>query len=173
MDYAKKNITIIMGLIASAFLLLLVVYPSFGQIKNLTNKISDLKLSLEKETGTTPVKETLTLYNTYEKKINILNSSLPSKNRELEFITALEDIAAKNNLKQKITFSQYSPLEKNIFFKRPLAISLSGNFAELINYLGEIEQLPFYININNLRVNKKEVSDENSEIFITANTYWR
>jgi len=82
-----------------------------------------------------------------------------NKNRELEFITSLEELASKNNVEQKINLGALSEEKKDPYGKTNLSLDVQGDFLNIMNYLTEIEALDYYFNINTLDFTYKQVAD--------------
>jgi hypothetical protein len=174
--------------IASAIILLAVfiIYPAAREILSAKREITQQKELLQKEqTREYALKNVLASYRLHEPKIEFLNRIVMQKNRELEFITSLEDIAARYNLRQKIDIGNYQIMPGNNFSQMPLQLQLEGNFIDELAYLQELERLPVYINIKHLNftatgnvaatLETMEQSDAGNivTLAITADTFWQ
>jgi hypothetical protein len=188
------------------FVIFLVALIYFGiiyyvkSINTLKSQIIDEKINSEKKYQ---VEKNVIALN---KKINEINSGVNSlsdvfvnKNRELELITALENIANKNTVTQKIDLA--TPAEKQVvksskktkvsaetvptddILSSSLTISASGKYNNIINYLKEINALKYYINIDGLDLSQAISGDDlaennsldsrNINLNIIAKTYWK
>lgn len=136
--------------------ILFILYPTAGEIKETSLEIKEQKTKLEE------LYKKGQLFNPTKKQYEEISSELPglsnifiAKNQELKLITALEKIAQENNLIQKINLEEIPQNEKD---KKPdpqkmsLTIKLNGDYPNLIKYLSALEALDYYININNLRI---------------------
>jgi lipopolysaccharide export LptBFGC system permease protein LptF len=173
-------------IIASTFFLLLVVLiyfiiiPTIKDINSLATKIGDQRYEVERKYQQSQgFKKEFGNLIKIEPEINKLNQVFISKNRELEFITSLEDIAAKNNVAQKINLV-YEKNTEQIYQKNTLQLATATNFKNQINYLSNLETLSYYINIKSLSLSINQIpsaKNENNEkglnMSIIADTYWR
>ena len=93
--------------------------------KSLTQKISDIKKSMED-----------------------LSSRVIRSGDELTLITALEELANKNGVVQKIEYSA-SALKKNTL---GINISLEGPYENLLRYLNDFERSRYFLHISNFQL---------------------
>ena len=159
-----------------------IIYPAMHDILSAGREIAKQKDQLQKQQlQEHALKEVLASYRQYEPKIKFLNRIVLPKNRELEFITSLEDVAARHNLRQKIDIGNYQTLPGNNFSRMPLQLQLEGNFIDELAYLQELERLPVYINIKNLNftaVSVKAAAEQDGTnntvgLAIVADTFWQ
>jgi|GEM_PF-2703567 len=162
----------------------LVIVPAALVLIAVSQQIAAQKASLQENLGgQNSFKEALSSYRLFESKINILNESVLSKNRNLELITALENTAENNNLEQKITVGDYQNIASSERSRMPLQLALRGSFVDELNYLQTLEKMPVYINITKLNFstpagNSADINYDVSEnqpvsLFITADTFWQ
>jgi len=102
-------------------------------------------------------------------QIEIIENTFINKNRELEFITTLEGIALKNNVIQKLNLKTANNLEKN-YIKIPLNINVQGAHDNILNYMVDLENYKYYININSLQFS---FAQDNYSLSISADSYWK
>jgi len=187
----KRKITfvIVVFLLTNALIVYLIIIPTINNIKQLRVNIVTQKVDLEKEMAR-------------EKNINILSEKLDkiepqmkkfeqifiNQNRELEFITTLEDIALSNKVLQKINLNLNAVKTEQTYKKIPLRLNIQGNFYNLLQYLTSLENLNYYINITSLEMTKEISSGStllptdssgakqiigNISMAISADTYWQ
>lgn len=124
-----------------------------------------------------------------EPKLDLLDQIFINKNRELEFITTLENEANNNRVAQKINLNSPDTAEKQEFQKNSLQLLAQGDFNKLLKYLMDLESLSYYINIKLLEITpitdsgKTAVNNQaaaatgngtgNLNMLIDANTYWK
>ena len=82
-----------------------------------------------------------------------LNGVFLITGEELGFITDLENVASKNNMKQIIDFdnSKYEITQDIKII--PLQLRLNGSLENLISYINSLEKLDYYIEINQIDIN--------------------
>ena len=143
------------ALIINVGIIWLVLRPSLNQIVTVRNDILNLKIDSENK-----ITREKNIYDLNEKikkiepQLEKINSAFVSQNRELEFITAIENLETKNNVKQSLNINLSNPEKGEIFSKVPVAIEVTGSFSNLMNYLADIESLNYFINITGLSLKK-------------------
>ncbi|NQU77765.1 hypothetical protein HQ544_03655 [Candidatus Falkowbacteria bacterium] len=149
------------------FLLLLavagfIVRPSIQQIKKIADEINQEKTKVEKlYLQGQFLKPTQKQYEKVKPQVADLEKIFIAKEKKLDIITALEGIAAKNRLDQKIELKE-EKIEKNEKVKEQavnkkyetlnLSIKITGTYPDLIKYLTDLEALDYYINIKDFRI---------------------
>jgi len=180
----KKEKTIfIFYLCGAAALAIFVIIPSAPAITAVSRQITAEKVSLRENRGEeNSFKETLSSYRLFESKAYLLNRSVMNKNRNLEFITALEDAAEENNLDQKITVGNYQNIDESGHSRMPLQLALRGSFTDELKYLQTLEKMPIYFNVTKLTFNAPAGGNANDNaggekksiaLFITSDTFWQ
>lgn len=165
-------------------LIYFVVMPTISDIKKMGEEIENQRIDLEQKyiKGQSLRKLTENLKK-IEPQLVVLDQIFISQNHELEFITALEELANQNNISQKINLQELPKDGNKAYQKTPLQISAKGNFINLMNYLIDLEALNYYININSINLSSaytapSAASDEqtvfsNINIALSADTYWK
>lgn len=181
-------ISLVLFILFVALFLYFFIFNNIQAIYNIKKEIITKKLDLK--TVADRQKNIGSLINNLKKiepQLSSLQNIFISKNRELEFITTLEDIAEKNSVEQKLNISDTTKIGKNGYETALLEIKVQGLFPNIMEYLRSIESLNYYINIKSLNVNKMggsgsallsndKSSQGNSpmlELVIQADTYWK
>lgn len=167
-------------------LLYFIIIPTITDIKNMSGEIEEQRIDLEKKyIKGQSLKKLSDNLKSIEPKLDLLNQLFINKNRELEFITTLENRAGLNRLNQKINLNPPQAADNQDFQKADLQLLLTGKFSRLLKYLLDLESLGYYTNIKSLELSpargQEAVSDEaaapdnliNVTMFINADTYWR
>ena len=181
----KKLIAISVIFIAAIFgIIYLIIIPTINGINQIKTKVEKQLTEAEKKyikgQSLKELKENLEKINP---ELKMLNKSFVIKGQELSFITALEELACKNNVQQKINISAFKNLDDSKTFQKiPLNLSAQGNFSNLMNYLIDLESLSYYVNINTLELplssaksfaaNRGMDQPSGINIAISADTYW-
>lgn len=183
----KKKLFIINGILLAAVgaIIYFVVVPSLKEIKRMQADIEAQRTDLEEkyQKGQSLKKLTESL-EAIEPKLERLDQVFINQNRELEFITALEDIAGKQGVDQKITLGKIQPAKNKDYQKMPITISAGGRYADLIRYLLALESSNYYINISSIEIagggprQPNSVADGAAQdgqlgLAIQAETYWK
>ena len=142
----EKRIAITIGVFVAiaAVIVGAVIVPTFLQIKQIDNDTYQLRLSLERKN------EQATNYRLALKQLEKLKKEMPrfsdyifKRGDELKLITALESMAVKNSVSQKINSSNLDNLNSQ---KVQISLSISGTYTNVMSYLNDLEHYNYYIN---------------------------
>lgn len=186
----NKNIAIVTIVVAiNAAVIYFFIIPTINGVKNLRNDI--LNIEIDSANKITQEKNISDLNNKIKKiqpQLDKVNSIFISQNREIEFINALENLAGKYGVVQKLNIDFNNPAKGDTFSAVPVAIDTEGNFSNLINYLSALEAMPYYINIDSVSFtanNESQNNDNNGRPFassgagptidlnINGHSYWK
>jgi len=186
---SKNKLFISIGLLITLDMVCVYFFmlPTIDNIKNSRNDTINLKIDLEnkiiREKNINTLNEKISKI---EPQLEKINQIFISKNREIEFITTLEELEGKYNVQQKINIDLNNPEKGDGFNKIPISINVSGSFEDLIDYLANIESLNYYINIENLSLSKNSVDNSSVKaallgqdlrnqmgLEISGYTYWK
>jgi hypothetical protein len=153
-----------------------IIYQSIVRIIFLSDEIIASKINQIKSEGQN-FEENIMLKKISQVEIDLekIKNIYVNINKELEFITTLEDIARKNNIKQKINLNQKQAQKVNNYQIIPIRLDSQGNFNDLLNYLAELETMQYFIIIANLEITKSASFSNTNQInfLILADTYWK
>lgn len=156
-------------------LLYFIVVPTVLDIKKMNNEIEKQRIDLEtKYIKGQSLKKLSENLESIEPKLELLNQIFINKNRELEYITALENRASANGLSQKINLSSPEAAGEQNFQKAGLQLLAAGAFSKQFKYLMDLEALNYYTNIKQLEFSPiKNQGADRVNVFISADTYWK
>ncbi len=176
-------------LAAISVLACLIVVPTIKEIKSMGESIEAQREDLERKyiKGQSLRKLTDNL-SEIEPRLKSLDQIFINKNRELEFITGLENEASKNGVSQKINLSAPEKIENQNFQKTKIQLFTKGSFIKQLQYLLSLEHLNYYINVNLLELSPAAGDGQvktdkpglppaagetnNLNMYIDADTYW-
>ncbi|MFH0856659.1 MAG: hypothetical protein V1860_02055 [bacterium] len=139
-----------------------IILPTMRNIKDMSDKITELKVELEKKyDNRQTLRSEMNRYKKIDENIEKFLEIYVKENGQLLFITAIEDIAAKNNLDQKINMLDLaeSPnknkagTQSNAYSSR-INIHLKGGYADILKYLSDTRKISYYINIQSISISK-------------------
>lgn len=185
----NKIIAALVGFALVIFgLIYFIVVPTVRDIKTMGGAIEEQMTDLEKKyiRGNSLKRLTEDLKK-IEPNLSLLDQVFINKNRELEFITTLENEANNSRVSQKINLSSPDAAANQEFQKNSLQLLAQGEFNRQLRYLINLESLSYYINIKSLEITptggKTEVNNQepaatengadNLNLLIDANTYWK
>lgn len=187
----NKIIATLIGFALIIFcLIFFIVIPTIQDIKTMGGAINEQMVDLEKKyIKGNSLRQLTEDLKKIEPKLDLLDQIFINKNRELEFITTLENEANNSRIAQKINLSSPDTAEKKEFQKNSLQLLAQGNFDRLLKYLINLESLSYYINIKLLEITpiggggKTAVNNQdtaatesgagNLNMLIDADTYWK
>jgi Tfp pilus assembly protein PilO len=173
LDYRGK-ITVIFAILSviAGIIITLVVIPSIKKINKMKDEIEFQRSDLEKKyfKAQRSKKTVLNLVKT-EEEMAKMNNAFINENRELEFITRLEDLASRNSLSQEINLAPKEKAEEGKPRVASLFIRVSGGHDNILRYLADIESLEYYINISGLELTSNSESGGYT-LSLKALTYW-
>lgn len=172
----KNKITanLIGFLIVTLSLIYFIVAPTIKEIKTMGKAIEAQREDLEKKYSKgQSLKQLTENFKKIEPKLKLIDQIFINKNRELEFITSLENEADKNQIGQKIDLSAPQKAENQNFQKTSLRLFTKGGFNRQLQYLVNLENLSYYINIKLLELSPDGGGETNSlNMYLDADTYW-
>ncbi len=188
LNFQNKSITIIvLLLLVNLVIIYFATIPTVAKIKSLHGEILNLKI--DSENKITREKNMNDLNDKIKKispQLEKINQIFINKNREIEFITTLESLEEKNNVQQTLNLDINNSQKGEGFNKVPIEISATGNFENLTNYLLDIETLNYYINFDNILIQKTGgdsyapnakiidgVKSGDVSLKLTGYTYWK
>jgi Tfp pilus assembly protein PilO len=187
----NKIIATLVGFALIIFcLIFFIVIPTMQDIKTMGGAIEEQMIDLEKRyIRGNSLRQLTEDLKKIEPKLDQLDQIFINKNRELEFITTLENEANNSRVAQKINLSSPASAEKQEFQKNSLQLLAQGDFNRLLKYLTDLESLSYYINIKLLEITpatgggKTATNNQDAAItgsgtgnlnmLIDADTYWK
>lgn len=187
----NKILAAIIGFILVIFALIyFIVMPTIQDIKTMGGEIEGQRIDLEKKyIKGNSLRQLTENLKKIEPKLSLLDQIFINKNRELEFITTIENEANQAQVSQKINLSSPKNTENQEFQKNNLQLFTKGNFNSQLKYLINLEALSYYINVKSLELTPVAGGGENAaansqesanvgndnvlNMFINADTYWK
>lgn len=143
-----------------------IILPTIQDIKRISDAVYIERIDLEKKyVRGQLLKKTLEDFEKVKPEKEKLASIFIKEGKELEFITALEKIAAGHNLEQSIQLQTAirGKGEKNLY-PLLLAVGINGDFIEILKYLKDLEKLNYYFNIFSLNIGLAAKNSENKAV---------
>ncbi|MDD4476541.1 MAG: hypothetical protein PHY40_00035 [Patescibacteria group bacterium] len=161
----EKKIIIIVAALAvlMAAIIFGVILPTVRNIQLLNKETYEIRTYLEKRSQS--VKQ---VYNSIKQIEKIKNEIQEYEKRifgvggELKLITALEQIATKNKINQKI---ERSNLDEQKNKQITMSLDIKGTYLNVLNYLADLENLDYFLNVEEifLTPDYKAGAEENFE----------
>ncbi len=174
---SKVIISTIFFVLFIASIVFFIIIPAVNDIKTIRDEINGQRLDLEiKYVKGQSLKSISEKLEKVQPKIDELDRVFIDKNRNLDFITALEEVALNNNIIQKINLLDKK--DGGVYELIPVQLFSSGSFNNVMDYLVDLESLSYYINIDSIRITSSNKTlagsyDGGVNILIFATTYWR
>lgn len=155
-----------------------IIVPSINYIVKLKKDINSIQLQIENRyQQAKKLKRSLTELGNLKQNASQFKQSFLKPGSELILITELEQIASRHQIEQNLNINlidentknqNYPVKEKNIL---PVYYQLSflnnGFMPDQMNFLRDMEKLPYYIIVNNLTIEKRKTSAENEKNPVT------
>lgn len=178
---------IISGVFYGVFFIFVTYVFLYGSIKELKKTSLDI---MDKKAKTEFYFETMKSNQDFGKKMETINDKVKiiedpfiKRDKEIDFIKIMEDLAMKNNIKQNISIDNIALDSKDKYRKVPIDLSISGDFEDVMNYIADIQLLKYYINIkfvsfstsiiNNNLGDPKAPQKQGISGIIKTETYWQ
>lgn len=158
-----------------AALFVLVIIPSFKEIRLISAQVYEERLRLEKLYTQGQLKrEAQKNYNLVKEKIEAIDGIMLTEGQELEYITLMENKAEKMNLGINMSIGENKRFPEQRFSELDFTFTLTGQWENILKWINEIEVLPFYTNIKSFStgVHKDEGAERTATAAIEATTYW-
>ncbi|MFC1703120.1 type 4a pilus biogenesis protein PilO [Patescibacteria group bacterium] len=159
---ANKQFYISVGilLLATVGLFLGVVLPSTFTIRELRDGINGEHAKIQDRYHRRgQLKETLLNLNEIKGGVGSLTSVAIKEGEALQFVQALEEIATRNGVEQEIQLRTVNQTELSDWeLEVPITIIVEGEYVGILNYMRELESLPYYIIVNSFNVSSTGVT---------------
>lgn len=159
MSVAQKTAIILtILLMSSGLVVLLVIFPAANDIIAYNARIQAERAALEnKYTNRRNIKNVIAdIHFVNEKLPTLINKMLIERDGEVKFISELEAVAAKYGVAQKIALGAAESYgQGNVLNRRRINILLGGDYINILRYVSAVEQLGYYINIQNARASSE------------------
>lgn len=146
----EKKIIVAIVILASIAALIVggIILPTVHYIKELDRETYELRIYLEKKyERSLSVRSTLKQADAIKSELAQVPDRLFREGDELNLITELETIAAKNAISQKIINSNLDNIaDRHI----TVALTLAGDYRNLLSYLADIENERYFIVITHV-----------------------
>lgn len=154
----KIVITILIFIAITALIVYLIILPTVKQIRAISDAVYIERVDLEKKYQRGQLlRKTIEDFEKIRPKKDKLSSVFIMEGNELEFITALEQIAISHGIEQSLRLQPIdSSQDSKYYYPLPLSISIDGEFTKILKYLKNLEQLNFYVNISSISINAGE-----------------
>lgn len=158
----KIIISISIFIVFTGLIVYFIILPTAGEIKEIKEAVYTERVDLEKKyLRGQLLKKTLEDFEKIRPKKEKLSSVFVIEGKELEFIQALEKIAAFYNLEQNLKLQQLKDGEENNDYYYPLALEvlIEGDFTQTLGYLKSLERLNYYFNIYSINISAGETDN--------------
>lgn len=167
----EKQTTVTVGIFAGIILLIVlgVIVPTAQYITRLNNETTTLKDYLERKYETTThLRSSIKQIEEVKQVVSEYPQYFFRPGDELALITALENIATKNKVIQKIENSNLD--QKSAGLVR-VSLSVNGQYGKTLSYLSDLEKLNYFINIERLQLTSAGLKPGESASSTPTNLY--
>lgn len=151
-----KRVYIFSGIAAAALvgLLVFIVYPLYQRIITLDEELYNSRVQLAiYQQERTNLEKTQQDYSKIKNDITNISKIFVEREKILDFISALETIAANHSVTQNIDLDA-PPTQTDANESIPVSVSIDGSWQNVLAYLADLESLDYYLVISNLTINQ-------------------
>jgi len=160
----KKNYLFSGLLLALIIIISILLYPLYNNIILLNQEIHDKRIQLAiYQQQRSNVDKSRRDYNKIKNDIVNISRIFIDKEKILDLVDMLESIATNNSINQNINLRNTDQLELSDSII--INITLTGNWSNIITYLGDLEKLDYYFTLDDLNFKQ-----DNNEIILTFST---
>jgi len=173
----KFTISVIAFLLLLIALVVLIIIPAIKEIKIINAQVYEERLRLEKLYAKGQLKNKVQKnYNSIKDDIVILDNTIMKQGQELEYITAIENIANKAGVDINISIGETKRTPQQRFSELEFTLTLTGKWENILSWIDKVEAMSVYTNIKEatIAVRKNEDSKEARQATATirVNTFW-
>ena len=130
-----------------------IVWPTINKIKELENEISKIEIQLEQRyQDSQKLKRTLHELESVKLGVDKFTQTTVKPRSELEIITTFENLATKHNISQALSIT--AEIDGNQEYYQ-LSFLNNGSYQNHLDYLRDIELLPYYVIISGIKLEKR------------------
>ncbi len=146
MSLEKKIISLVAGFaLLSLVLIFGIIWPTITRIRELERETYNLRVYLEKRyQKTINLRSSLKKIEQIKSETRIFPEHLFRAGEELKLITALEGIAAKNMVTQRIISSNVDKITNQ---RLNISLGISGAYHNVLRYLTDLENMNYFITV--------------------------
>src|SRR3989338_2026996 len=171
MSVKRKIIISVAAVLSVTFIVVyFIILPTIRDIKKISDAVYQERVDLEKKyLRGKLLKKTIQDFEKIKPQQEKLAAAFIKEGEELEFITALERVAAANGLSQiiKLQPTQDKTLEKKFYSPLPLTLNATGSFLNTLKYLSDLQNLKYYFNVSAITFSNQSANRNNPEIINT------
>lgn len=161
----KRSLILIMAaLILAAILIFLSVISIKKEAEAVSAKQNLIFTNVQNSTTNTSFDKNWQSISPYQAKIK---DALPSSTDLLAYQGALELAAIASGVEISVSFSSSQKALTGVDHK----VDIKGKMANFIQFIGKIENLPYYVQINNFNLNSSEGLDQDSQGTLNLKVY--
>ena len=160
-----------------AALVVLIIIPAIKEIRIINQQVYEERLRLEKLYAKGQLKNKVQKnYNNIKDDIAFLDDIIMKEGQELEYITAIEDIANRAGVDIDISIGEIKRTPQQKFSELEFTLTLTGKWENILLWIDQVEAMPVYTNIKEMTIAARESADAKEARQATAtirvNTFW-
>ncbi len=157
MSFTQKIVYFILFVLLVLFILVMfVIRPSMASIEQTREAVAGQSQEL-KERYLRGMNARIISRNLDEIKdgLEVLDQVFIKKDRYLDLIILLENLAEENNLEERLSILTESSEDRNFYQVVPVNMELTGSFKDQLSFLSALKDKPSRFNINSIRITSK------------------
>lgn len=168
--------TIAFGLLFIS-LVVLIIIPSYREIRVINEQVLEERLRLEKlYTQGQLQKVAQQNYEQIKNKVGFLDALMLPEREELAYITAVESVAQAAGVRLALAIGDAKRVPDQRFSELSFTLTAEGDWEALVRFVERLEALPYYTNISEMATSVRAGESggpRHATMTIGATTYWR
>jgi hypothetical protein len=103
----------------------------------------------------------------------LLGAAILPEDHVIEFVEAFETAATRTGAVQHVDLQTGERVVQRGVVNIPVEITVSGTWDQLVRYIGELEQVDFYINPTAFSITEDTLVQDQYTLFISAMSFWK
>lgn len=175
----KYRSTTVLAIVLGSFAVLIgiglfVLLPLDGSARTLANQIEQQRIAIALNTlQQRQAATTLRQFERFQDAATAIDQSLLTEENALDFVTAVEKVAARNNVTESMNGLKAPSAPDQ---QTALQILLQGSYRNLRTALSDIQRLPYFLTIDKMAwtaVGSGLPSDTSVQLTIDASIAWK
>ncbi len=159
-------------------LVVLVIVPSFSEIRLINEQVIEERRRLEELYTRGQVQKTVQEnYNAVKDDAAFLNGILLKENQELQYLEAVEALADGAGIRLDVAVGPQKRVPEQRYSELSFTFTASGDWEAFLRFLDRLESLPYYTNVGEVtvavRTDEQNRQARSANVTVSATTYWR
>lgn len=158
-------------------LVILIIIPSYQEIRVINEQVMEERLRLEKLYTQGQLQKTVQQnYESIKHDIAFLDEVMLAEREELSYITAVERAASETGVELDLAIGESTRAPETRFSELSFTLQAQGDWEQLERFVSRLESLPYYTNISEMTASVRDGEPgklRHAAMTLRAATYWK